>query len=377
MKQIFYGADFFDGERIIKDHALVVEDGFINALIPFSERPHDGEMIDLAGGTLSPGFIDIQVNGGGGTLFNEDPTPEGIAAIADAHRRFGTTALLPTVITDHPKIIDDALRATRIARETQRDIVGIHVEGPFIDVTKKGAHPANYIRALTQADIDHLAKARSGVLLLTVAPNKVTPDQIGALTRAGIHVSLGHSNATDLEAKAAIDAGARAITHLFNAMSQCEGRAPGLVGATLADPRVICGLIADGHHVASTAILAALAAKGPDGIALISDAMPSAAGGPDQFTLQGRVVRRQNKKLTLEDDTLAGADITMLDAVHYMLSLGLPLAQVLQMATRTPARLIGLEGQIGAMRPGYPADFVHLGPDHRLLSVFSAGKRLD
>jgi N-acetylglucosamine-6-phosphate deacetylase len=377
MKQIFYGADFFDGERIIKDHALVIEEGIIKALIPFSERPHDGEIIDLAGGTLSPGFIDIQVNGGGGTLFNEDPTAEGIAAIADAHKRFGTTSLLPTVITDHQKIIDDALRATRIARETRRDIVGIHVEGPFIDVVKKGAHPANYIRALTQADIDHLAEARSGVLLLTVAPNKVTPDQIRALTRAGIHVSLGHSNATDLEAKAAIDAGARAITHLFNAMSQCEGRAPGLVGATLADPRVICGLIADGHHVAPTAILAALAAKGPEGIALISDAMPSAAGGPDHFTLQGRLVRRQNKKLTLDDGTLAGADITMLDAVHYMRSLGLPLADVLQMATRTPARLIGLEGKIGAMRPGYPANFVHLGPDHRLLGVFSGGKRLD
>ena len=377
MKQIFYGADFFDGERIIKDHALVIEEGIIKALIPFSERPHDGEIIDLAGGTLSPGFIDIQVNGGGGTLFNEDPTAEGIAAIADAHKRFGTTSLLPTVITDHQKIIDDALRATRIARETRRDIVGIHVEGPFIDVVKKGAHPANYIRALTQADIDHLAEARSGVLLLTVAPNKVTPDQIRALTRAGIHVSLGHSNATDLEAKAAIDAGARAITHLFNAMSQCEGRVPGLVGATLADPRVICGLIADGHHVAPTAILAALAAKGPEGIALISDAMPSAAGGPDHFTLQGRLVRRHDKKLTLDDGTLAGADITMLDAVHYMLSLGLPLADVLQMATRTPARLIGLEGQIGAMRPGYPAEFVHLGPDHRLLGVFSRGKRLD
>jgi N-acetylglucosamine-6-phosphate deacetylase len=377
MKQIFYGADFFDGERIIKDHALVIEEGIIKALIPFSERPHDGEIIDLAGGTLSPGFIDIQVNGGGGTLFNEDPTAEGIAAIADAHKRFGTTSLLPTVITDHQKIIDDALRAIRIARETRRDIVGIHVEGPFIDVVKKGAHPANYIRALTQADIDHLAEARSGVLLLTVAPNKVTPDQIRALTRAGIHVSLGHSNATDLEAKAAIDAGARAVTHLFNAMSQCEGRAPGLVGATLADPRVICGLIADGHHVAPTAILAALAAKGAEGIALISDAMPSAAGGPDHFTLQGRLVRRQNKKLTLDDGTLAGADITMLDAVHYMLSLGLPLAHVLQMATQTPARLIGLDGKIGALRPGYPADFVHLGPDHRLLSVFSAGKRLD
>lgn len=377
MKQILLGADLFDGERIIKDHALVIEDGLIKALVPFSERPHDGEIIDLAGGILSPGFIDIQVNGGGGTLFNEDPTPEGIAAIADAHRRFGTTALLPTVITDHQKIIDDALRATQSARETRRDIAGIHVEGPFIDVVRKGAHPANYIRALTQADIEHFAEARSGVLLLTVAPNKVTADQITALTRAGIHVSLGHSNATDLEAKAAIDAGARAVTHLFNAMSQCEGRAPGLVGATLADPRVICGLIADGHHVAPTAIIAALAAKGPEGIALISDAMPSAAGGPDHFTLQGRLVRRQNKKLTLDDGTLAGADITMLDAVHYMLSLGIPLADVLQMATKTPARLMGLEGQIGALRPGYPADIVHLGTDHRLLGVFYGGKRLD
>lgn len=377
MKQIFVGADLFDGERIIKDHALVIEDGFIKALVPFSERPHDSEIIDLAGGILSPGFIDIQVNGGGGTLLNENPTPEGIGAIADAHRRFGTTALLPTVITDHQKIIDDALQATRIAREKRSDILGIHVEGPFIDVAKKGAHPANHVRPLTDADIHHLAKARSGVLLLTVAPNKVTPDQITALTRAGIHVSLGHSNATDREAKAAIDAGARAVTHLFNAMSQCEGRAPGLVGAALADPRVICGLIADGHHVAPTAILAALAAKGAKGIALISDAMPSAAGGPDHFTLQGRVVRRQNKKLTLDDGTLAGADITMLDAVQYMLSLGVPLADTLKMATQTPARLIGLEDKIGALRPGYPADFVHLGPDHRLLGVFYGGKRLD
>ncbi|MBM3635512.1 MAG: N-acetylglucosamine-6-phosphate deacetylase [Alphaproteobacteria bacterium] len=377
MKQIFLGADLFDGERIIKDHALVLEDGLIKALVPFSERPHDSEIIDLAGGILSPGFIDIQVNGGGGTLFNEDPTLEGIAAIADAHRRFGTTALLPTVITDHQKIIDDALRATQSAREIRRDIAGIHVEGPFIDVVRKGAHPANYIRALTQADIDHFAEARSGVLLLTVAPNKVTADQITALTRAGIHVSLGHSDATDLEAKAAIDAGARAVTHLFNAMSQCEGRAPGLVGSALADPRVICGLIADGHHVAPTAIIAALAAKGAEGIALISDAMPSAAGGPVHFTLQSRLVRRQNKKLTLDDGTLAGADITMFDAVNYMLSLGIPLAYVLQMATRTPARLIGLEGQIGALRPGYPADIVHLGPDHRLLGVFYGGKRLD
>ena len=377
MKQIFLGADLFDGERIVTDHALVVEDGVIKTLTPINERPRDCEAIELSGGTLSPGFIDVQVNGGGGTLLNETPTPEGVAAITDAHLRLGTTSLLPTVITDHPKILSEALHATHIARQTRRGILGLHVEGPFIDVDKKGAHPANYIRALTDADIHLLAKERAGILLLTVAPNKVMPDQISALTRAGIHVSLGHSNATDLEAKAAIDAGARAVTHLFNAMSQCEARAPGLVGATLADPRVICGLIADGHHVAPTAILAALAAKGPQGIALISDAMPSAAGGPDQFMLQGRTVRRHNKKLTLENGTLAGADITMLDAVHYILSLGVPLADALRMATQTPATMIGLGGKIGALRPGYPADFVHLGEDWGLLGVYSAGKRVD
>lgn len=377
MRRIFVGADLFDGEQLIKDHALLLEDGFVKALVPIRERPREGEVIELEGGTLSPGFIDVQVNGRGGTLFNENPTPDGLAKIAQAHRRFGTTALLPTVITDHPHILDQALGAIPNAQKDNRGILGIHVEGPFIDETKKGAHPADYIRALTDADIRFLGERRAGSLLLTLAPNKVTPDQIKSLLRAGIHVSLGHSQATDHEAQAAFDAGASAVTHLFNAMSQCDARAPGLVGAALATPRVICGLIADGHHVAPTALRAALAAKGPQGIALISDAMPSAAGGPDHFTLQGRAVRRHNKMLTLEDGTLAGADITMLDAVHFMLALGVSLADTLTMATYTPARMIGRHDHIGALRPGYRADFIHLGPDHRLLSVFCDGIRID
>ena len=248
MRRIFVGADLFDGEQLIKDHALLLEDGFVKALVPIRERPREGEVIELEGGTLSPGFIDVQVNGGGGTLFNENPTPDGLAKIVQAHRRFGTTALLPTVITDHPHILDQALGAIPHAQKDNRGILGIHVEGPFIDETKKGAHPADYIRALTDADIRFLGERRAGSLLLTLAPNKVTPDQIKSLLRAGIHVSLGHSQATDHEAQAAFDAGAGAVTHLFNAMSQCDARAPGLVGAALATPRVICGLIADGHH---------------------------------------------------------------------------------------------------------------------------------
>ena len=377
MKQIFFGADLFDGKKILKDHALIVVNGVISALMPVSERPRDVEAIDLSGSTLSPGFIDVQVNGGGGTLLNDEPNLEGIDKIAKAHRRFGTTSLLPTVITDSPKVLDEALNAGKAAYGKIPGVLGLHVEGPFIDPVKKGAHPAEFIRALTDADIKALAAAKAGVLLLTLAPNKVSPDQIRALVQEGIHVSLGHSNASDTEAKHAFDAGARAVTHLFNAMSQCDARAPGLVGATLADPRVICGLIADGHHVAPTAILAALAAKGSGGIALISDAMPSAAGGPDHFTLQGREVRREDNRLTLGSGTLAGADITLLDAVHYALSIGISLADTLTMVTSTPARMIGLEEKIGALRPGMPADLVHLGPDHALLGVYQQGIRLD
>lgn len=377
MRKIFYGADLFDGEKILKDHALVLEGGVISALMPVSDRPREGEAIDLSGGTLSPGFVDVQVNGGGGTLFNDDPTPEGIENIAKAHRRFGTTSLLPTVITDSAPILEAALRAGKAAQDKITGVLGLHVEGPFIDPVKKGAHPAEYIRVITDADISALAAAKTGVLLLTLAPNKVTADQICALVRAGIHVSLGHSNTTDSEAIEAFNAGAHAVTHLFNAMSQCDARSPGLVGAALADTRVICGLIADGHHVAPNAIRAALAAKGAKGIALISDAMPSAAGGPDHFTLQGRDVRRANNRLTLDSGTLAGADITLLNAVHYALSIGISLTDTLTMATSTPARMIGLSAKIGALRPGMAADLVHLGPDYALLSVYQHGQRLD
>ena len=208
MKHVFFGADLFDGKKILKDHALLVEDGVISALMPVGERPRDREATDLSGGTLSPGFIDVQVNGGGGTLFNNEPTPEGIDKIAKAHRRFGTTSLLPTVITDSPKILDDALRAGKAAYGKISGVLGLHVEGPFIDPLKKGAHPAEFIRALTDADIEALAAAKAGVLLLTLAPNTVSPDHIRGLVHAGIRVSLGHSNATDIESIHAFDAGA-------------------------------------------------------------------------------------------------------------------------------------------------------------------------
>ena len=362
--KVYFGARLFDGDTLREDFALVVEDGRVAGLVPVSERPRGARQIDLGGGVLSPGFVDWQVNGGGGVLFNADPTPEGIAKIAAAHRAFGTTTIAPTIITDEKRVLDAALDAARAAGSS------IHVEGPFLDVRRKGVHRADFIRPMTDSDVAALVAARSGPMIVTLAPSVVGVEHIAALAKAGVAVSLGHSEASAEQAFAAFDAGARAVTHLFNAMSPMQSREAGLVGAALARRGVVCGLIADGLHVADATMKVALAAKGSNGIALVSDSMSSAAGGPNVFTLQGRTIRREGGRLTDDSGTLAGADIVMRDAVAYCVSkLGAPLADALKMATSTPARLLGLESAAGALVPGARADLVHLSDRLDLLAV--------
>jgi N-acetylglucosamine-6-phosphate deacetylase len=376
MKQVFFGARMFDGERMMGDRAVVVEDGTIVAIAPYAQRPADGEAVDLAGGVLAPGLIDWQVNGGGGVLFNDAPTVEGIAAIVAAHRGDGTTSLLPTLITDAPKKLEAALAAAAEAQRTIPGALGIHVEGPFIDPRRKGAHPAAFIRSMTRQDADQLIAAKAGVMVVTLAPASVSNELIARLSQAGIVVSIGHAEATAEQAETAFAAGARAVTHLYNAMSQLGHREPGLVGAGLADPEIVCGLIADGHHVHRTAARAAFRAKGARGIALISDAMPPAAGGPKTFNLEGRLVTQVGTRLTLEDGTLAGAAITLMDAVRYATrTLGINLADALTMATSTPARLLRLSHSIGSLQPGRRADFVHLSDDLLVQGTWTGGER--
>jgi N-acetylglucosamine-6-phosphate deacetylase len=373
--KVFFGAPLFDGERMIEDHALVVDGDRIVAVTPYADRPHRGETVDLGGGVLAPGLIDWQVNGGGGVLFNETPTVAGIAAIVQSHRGDGTTSLLPTLITDAPAKLAAALAAAREAQESVPGALGIHVEGPFIDLRRKGAHPAQFIRAMTDADAQQLIAAKAGILLVTLAPAAVSNELISQLAQAGIIVSLGHSEANVEEAQAAFRAGATAVTHLYNAMSQLGHRQPGLVGATLADPNIVCGLIADGHHVHAAASRAAFNAKGADGIALISDAMPPAAGGPKTFILEGRRVTQVGTKLTLDDGTLAGAAITLMDAVRYCVAtLGLSLPDALKMATLTPARLLRIDDRLGRLRPGCRADLVHIGDDLSVRGTWVAGR---
>jgi N-acetylglucosamine-6-phosphate deacetylase len=372
--QVFFGARLFDGLAMREDCALVVEGGAVVAVAPTAERPRGGEQIDLSGGVLSPGLVDWQVNGGGGVLFNATPTAAAAAAIAAAHRRAGVTAIVPTVITDSPAVLAAALAAAGEAARVTPGVLGVHVEGPFIDPRRRGVHLAEFIRPMRDRDCDQLVAAKAGAMVVTLAPSAAGPERIARLAAAGIVVSLGHAEATAEEAGAAFAAGARAVTHLFNAMSQLGSRTPGLVGAALADPAVVCGLVADGHHVHGAAMRAAINAKGAGGIALVSDAMPPAAGGPPVFSLQGRRMRREGTRLIDDFDTLAGGAITLLDAVRHVVGpLGLPLADALRMATSTPARLLGLDGCIGALGPGARADLVHFDDDLALRGVWLAG----
>lgn len=375
MMKVFTGARLFDGERMIDDHALLVEEGLIVGATPMAQRPLGLERCDLHGGILAPGLIDWQVNGGGGVLFNDTPTAPGIRAIVEAHRGDGTTSLLPTMVTGPIQKLDAGLAAAAEAHHSVPGALGVHVEGPFIDVRRKGAHPPEFIRAMTSEDADRLIAAKDGVMVVTVAPASVSPSLIARLVDGGVIVSVGHSEATAEEAQAAFRAGASAVTHLYNAMSQLAHRQPGLVGAALADPNVFCGFIADGHHVHEAAARAAFNAKGADRIALVSDAMSPAAGGPQAFDLEGRRATLVGTKLTLDDGTLAGAAITLMDAVRYVTAtLGIGLAEALKMATLTPARFLRLDDKIGRLKPGYRADLIHLDEDLGVTGVWIGGE---
>jgi N-acetylglucosamine-6-phosphate deacetylase len=371
---VLSGARIFDGENFLLDHAVVVEGERIAAIVPYAERPR-GAARDLAGGLLAPGYIDVQVNGGGGVLFNEDPTPEAIARIAAAHRKHGTVGLLPTLVSDAPQVMTAAIAATREARRRTPATLGLHLEGPFLDPRRRGAHELKYIRDLAPGDVETIVDADCGAVMVTLAPNRVGAASIAELARRGVLVSLGHSEANYEEARAAIQAGARAFTHLFNAMSASVGREPGMVGAALDLADAFVGIIADGHHVHEANLRIALAAKRHDRFMLISDAMPPTAGGPDHFDLQGRRVTRANGCLRLDDGTLAGSVLTMDEAVRYVVNVvGVDLGDALAMASRVPATFLRRDNELGRIAPGHLASLVHLDDELRVLETWIEGR---
>lgn len=362
-RTILTGAAIHDGVTLYEGHALVL-DG--DGVVAITRDPPEGPRMMLPGGIIAPGFVDLQVNGGGGVMFNDAQTPEVLTQIAAAHATTGTTAILPTLITDTPTRTQAAIEATAqaIAQNTP-GIIGLHLEGPHLDPVRKGAHDPDLIRPMSDADVDVYLDAAHRIpnLLLTVAPENCDHAQIETLTRAGVLISLGHADASFATCQTAFSNGATLTTHLFNAMSQLGSRAPGLVGATLDTPHVSAGLIADGIHVHPATIRTALAAKrGPGQIFLVTDAMATVGASIQSFTLNGRQVRRAQGRLVLTDGTLAGADLTIPQALKVMVDqVGIDLSQAIRMATSIPAGL--LNTRHGHIRPGDAAKLVHLNAD--------------
>jgi N-acetylglucosamine-6-phosphate deacetylase len=371
----FHAPQIFDGAIIYRNAALKAVDGRVGVITALHNVPAGSEIVTLDGGMIAPGFVDLQVNGGGGVLMNDAPTVETIKTICEAHARFGTTSLLATLITDTPEVTRAAIAAgIEAKRIAVPGFAGLHIEGPHLSVARKGTHDPALIRPMSDRDLVELleAKQRLSTLYVTIAPESVSLEQVGKLADAGVIVSLGHTDCSFETALAYAHAGARSVTHLFNAMSQLGNRQPGLVGGALTCGDLYAGLIADGHHVHKESMKLALRVKaGPARIHLVTDAMSTVGSDITGFELNGRQIHRSGGKLTLADGTLAGADIDMNSCVRNAHTLlGVPIEEALRMAGRYPAECVRRDGEIGRLRPGARADFVHLDDNLRVQATY-------
>ncbi|MER9710812.1 N-acetylglucosamine-6-phosphate deacetylase [Mesorhizobium sp. M0174] len=375
------GARIFDGDDWHDNAALVVRDGLVEAIVAADAIPSNVARIETGGGMLAPGFVDLQVNGGGGVMLNDHPDVASIGTICRAHAPFGTAALLPTLITDTSEITAAAVAAgAEAARRKVPGFLGLHLEGPHLSIARKGAHDPALIRPMLGPDQAMLIAARKNlpVLLTTVAPESVESGQVSALSKAGIVVSIGHSDTGYATARAFADAGATVVTHLFNAMSQIGNREPGLAGAAIDTGTFYAGIIADGIHVDPATMAIALRAKqGPGRILLVTDAMATIGTDMTSFTLNGRTIHRKDGRLTLADGTLAGADLDMISAVRFMHRVvGLDLDEALRMASLYPAQAIGQSHRLGRFAKGTAANIVSLSDDVDIKSVWIDGAKV-
>ncbi len=365
----------FDGHRWHAGAAVLIRGGRIAGVGPSNEVPRDWPQTRLPKAAfLAPGFIDLQVNGGGGVLLNDQPTADGMRAIARAHRRFGTTACLPTLITDSRERVKAAIAAARSV--SGRDgVIGLHLEGPFISPRRPGVHRADRIAQPVAGDLEQLCElAGAGQSMVTLAPECVPAGFVRTVAASGVRISIGHSEASAASVMQAVADGATGITHLFNAMPPLSAREPGIVGAALAENRLTASLIVDGIHVDPIAVRAAFAAKGCERIALVTDAMPTVGASQDRFELVGRTIKLTNGRLTTEDGTLAGAHLDMATAVRNVVKLAqLPLEDALRAASLTPARFLGLDKERGTLAAGAHADLVALSEDLNVVATWVDG----
>lgn len=371
---ILTNARVFDGTRSLTDYSVVLDRGLVVEVV--AGRKRGSEARDLGGTLLAPGFIDLQVNGGGGVLFNDAPNVGTIRRLGTAHRRFGTTGFLPTLISSDRQTMTAAIEASQAALvEGVPGLLGIHLEGPFLNPARKGAHDPAVLRLPEPTDIELFTQPRKGKTLLTLAPEMAASGDLRALDNADVILFAGHTDATHDQIGSAVELGLRGFTHLFNAMSQMTAREPGVVGAALEPNDCWCGIIADMHHVHPANLKLAVAQK-PGRIFLVTDAMPPVGADQDFFTLGGKTVKREGSRLTLPDGTLAGSCLDMASAVRNAVNhLAIPIEEALRMASAYPAAILGLNKEVGRIAPGYRADLVELNSTLQVVGTWINGLR--
>ena len=373
------GARIVLADRVVEGQALLLEQGRIVGLAAPDALPGDCDVQALDGGWLLPGFIDTQVNGGGDVLFNDMPNVEGIRAIAAAHRRYGTTGLLPTLISDYPQIVEAAIEAGEAALEAGvPGVLGVHIEGPHLNAAKKGIHDQSRFSAIDGAVVARLASPTAGRRIVTIAPELAPEGTVRALAQAGVLVCAGHSLADYDQTRAALAEGLTGFTHLFNAMTQFLSRDPGMVGAALEDRSSHFGLIVDGLHVHPAALRVALLARGVDGAMLVTDAMPPVGGQMCRFTLMDQDIAVVDGTCRGPDGTLAGSALSMSQALRNAMDMmGCDIVTASRMASGNPARFLRLDDETGAIAPGLRADLVHLDEAREVRATWIAGARED
>lgn len=357
MKLTLIADQLFDGEQLHQQRPLSIEDGYIRELDTVS-----GATEVRLKGLLAPGFIDCQVNGGGGLLFNQAPTVATLQHMVQTHARYGTTSMLPTIISsDYEVALQGATAVSQALSSGLPGIIGIHFEGPHLNDVKRGIHNLSVLRPAADHELALYHRKDLGTVLVTVAPENFTAEQISVSVKQQVLVSLGHSNATAAQTQAALEAGATGFTHLFNAMSPLTSREPGMTGIALTDPKSWCGLIADGHHVHPLCAQLALKLKPPGKMLLVTDAMWTPDAPQQEFRFEDHAISLHNKRLQSSTGQLAGAAISMLDAINYTIStLKVETLEALRMASLYPAQFLGRSAEIGQLKPDCRADLVQL-----------------
>ena len=378
MKQALLGSQIFCGERFYDDHALLVDGKSIVDIVDKNNTPDNFNKIELDQGILAPGFIDLQVNGGGGVLFNNSPNKESLNTIIKAHQFFGTTSVMPTVISDSLEVLEQCIKTVTEEIKNNSSLLGIHIEGPFFNTKYRGVHQKKYISSINSDYLNLFESLKGFPVMLTLAPECISSQQLKHLTSLGIKTLAGHSDATYDELDDAIKNGLDGFTHLFNAMGQISAREPGVVGSALHFENTFASIIVDLHHVHPSLIQLAYQLKPKGKLFFISDSMATINHGKPSFELYDEVVNESDGRLVNSEGKLAGSSITQIDAVkNAYQKCNIPLNQALAMASRYPAEYLGIENHLGSLKPGYRADLVHFDSNFKVHNAWVSGKHIN